>query len=87
MISNRRFALALATLTVSFAVPAAFAQEPAPEAKSLEKAFKEDSFSPYANRNFPSMVLWGDTHLHTMLSPGPLTLHDADFPVKIGLET
>ena len=25
-------------------------------------------FSPYAGRNFPSQVLWGDTHLHTAVS-------------------
>jgi hypothetical protein len=26
------------------------------------------SYSPYADRNFPTQVLWGDTHLHTALS-------------------
>ena len=25
-------------------------------------------YSPYAGRNFPTRVLWGDTHLHTMVS-------------------
>jgi hypothetical protein len=25
-------------------------------------------FSPYAGRNFPTQVLWGDTHLHTAIS-------------------
>jgi hypothetical protein len=35
---------------------------------SLEAAFNEDSFSPYANRHFPSQVFWGDTHLHTSVS-------------------
>jgi hypothetical protein len=25
-------------------------------------------FSPYAGRNFPTKVLWGDTHLHTAIS-------------------
>jgi hypothetical protein len=25
-------------------------------------------FSPYAGRNFPTQVLWGDTHLHTAVS-------------------
>ena len=68
VIGRTLFFTALATLTVSFAIPAVFAQEPPPEAKSLEKAFKVDSFSPYANRNFPSLVLWGDTHVHTMVS-------------------
>ncbi len=44
------------------------AAEPTPDAESLEKAFPENHFSPYANRNFPSRVFWGDTHLHTSLS-------------------
>lgn len=31
--------------------------------------FKEQSsYSPYANRNFPTEVYWGDSHLHTALS-------------------
>ena len=44
------------------------AAEPAPNAESLERAYPENRFSPYANRNFPSQVFWGDTHLHTSLS-------------------
>ncbi len=28
----------------------------------------EPEFSPYAGRNFPTRVLWGDTHLHTAIS-------------------
>jgi len=27
--------------------------------------FKKPSYSPYAGRNFPTQVYWGDTHLHT----------------------
>jgi hypothetical protein len=50
-----------------FAVPA-YAAEPPPDPESLEKAFKGSGFSPYADRNFPSQVYWGDTHLHTSLS-------------------
>jgi len=30
--------------------------------------FPGKTFSPYAKRNFPSNVYWGDTHLHTGLS-------------------
>jgi hypothetical protein len=44
------------------------AQEPPPEPASLEKAFREDSFSPYANRSFPSLALFGDTHVHSSIS-------------------
>jgi hypothetical protein len=42
--------------------------EPAPDASSLNKAFEGDSYSPYAARSFPSLPLWGDTHLHTSTS-------------------
>ena len=29
---------------------------------------KTEGYSPYAGKNFPTRVLWGDTHLHTKLS-------------------
>ena len=42
------------------------AQEPAPPAETLKEAFPaQKSYSPYAGRNFPTRVFWGDTHLHT----------------------
>ncbi len=34
----------------------------------MEAAYKEDSFSPYANRNFPSRPFFGDTHVHSSVS-------------------
>jgi hypothetical protein len=46
----------------------AYAQEPAPSADSLGAAFPARGYSPYANRDFPSRVFWGDTHLHTSYS-------------------
>ena len=43
--------------------------DPVPPAESLEGAFKaRQPFSPYAGRNFPTQVFWGDTHLHTGMS-------------------
>jgi hypothetical protein len=27
--------------------------------------YKAPGYSPYAGRNYPTRVLWGDTHLHT----------------------
>jgi len=36
--------------------------------EAVKNAIKAPSYSPYAGRNFPTMVLWGDTHLHTSLS-------------------
>ena len=39
------------------------------------------TYSPYAKRSFPAQVYWGDTHLHTALSP------DAGlFGNKLGLD-
>lgn len=38
-----------------------------PTKEGLE-AVAKPQFSPYAGRNFPTKVLWGDTHLHTAVS-------------------
>ena len=43
-------------------------QEPPPPRESLSGAFPKRSYSPYANRAFPTQVLWGDTHVHTAAS-------------------
>jgi hypothetical protein len=63
-------ALALASVFVVFQrAPNVMAQEPAPPAQDLEKAFpKKPPYSPYADRHFPERVYWGDTHLHTSFS-------------------
>jgi hypothetical protein len=47
----------------------AIAQDPTPPAETLEGAFPaQKHYSPYAGRNFPTQVYWGDTHLHTGMS-------------------
>ncbi len=62
-----RTALTMALLAI-LALPA-LAQAPVPSAESLEHAYEtKQAFSPYAGRNFPTAVYWGDTHLHTGLS-------------------
>lgn len=38
---------------------------PAEDAVPMKKV---DTYSPYAGRNFPTNVYWGDTHLHTAMS-------------------
>jgi len=45
----------------------AFAQI-APTKESLSGLYAGKAYSPYAERNFPDRVFWGDTHLHTGLS-------------------
>ncbi|MCA0871759.1 DUF3604 domain-containing protein [Seohaeicola saemankumensis] len=36
-----------------------------PSSESLGGLYPGKAYSPYAQRGFPSQVLWGDTHLHT----------------------
>jgi len=56
-------------LSVLILAPIAFAQDPPPPEESLEGAFPgENRYSPYAGRNFPTEVFWGDTHVHTGMS-------------------
>jgi hypothetical protein len=55
--------LALAVLTSPLV-----AQIPVIEEQAAEH-FKSRGYSPYADRGFPTQVLWGDTHLHTANSP------------------
>ena len=38
------------------------------DASSLHATAKKETYSPYAQRNFPDRPLWGDTHLHTAIS-------------------
>jgi hypothetical protein len=39
-----------------------------PSKESLSNLYPGKAYSPYAQRDFPSQVYWGDTHLHTGLS-------------------
>ena len=39
-----------------------------PTKESLSDLYPGKAYSPYAQRNFPDRVFWGDTHLHTGLS-------------------
>ncbi len=47
----------------------------------LSSAYTGKSYSPYAQRGFPSNVYWGDTHLHTSLS-----MDAGAFGNRLGLE-
>ena len=61
--------LLLIFIVSSILSAAALAGDPVPPREGLVDAFKEQKhFSPYAGRNFPTQVFWGDTHLHTELS-------------------
>jgi hypothetical protein len=39
-----------------------------PDRETLESLYPGNTYSPYAQRSFPSNVYWGETHLHTGLS-------------------
>ncbi len=57
--------------TVVFAAPVLAQDSPGLVAptEDAENAFpSQEHFSPYAGRNFPDQVFWGDTHLHTGMS-------------------
>ena len=64
----RHFLMALA-IGVSAAAPSiVLAQDHLPDKAGVAKTFGKKEYSPYAGREFPTRVLWGDTHLHTMVS-------------------
>jgi hypothetical protein len=44
------------------------AQDHLPDKAGVAAALGKKEYSPYVGREFPTRVLWGDTHLHTMVS-------------------
>jgi hypothetical protein len=68
--SDRKASTFVTTLALcAVAASSALAQDPVPPPESLEGAFPaQKHYSPYAGRNFPDQVYWGDTHLHTGMS-------------------
>jgi hypothetical protein len=61
------------SMTVLVGVTLAFSVQAETDWGNLDKktaaaGFGPKYYSPYAGRNYPTRVLWGDTHLHTMLS-------------------
>jgi hypothetical protein len=57
-------------LSLSLSLSSTWAQLPPPPdgAEALSARYPGKAFSPYAGRNFPSRIFWGDTHLHTDFS-------------------
>lgn len=45
-----------------------FAEEYTQDREQVSKSLITKHFSPYAGREYPTRVLWGDTHLHTAIS-------------------
>ena len=63
MTYTRRTALMLMAATV-LSGPA-LAQLPPPTDDAKDSFPAQKHFSPYVGRNFPTQLLWGDTHVHT----------------------
>src|SRR5688572_11513578 len=60
-----RRAVSAVLVTLALAGPS-LAQEAHPPAEVMKDVFREQkSYSPYAGRNFPTQVFFGDTHVHT----------------------
>ena len=59
--------LSLTILSLALACPATAQIKPSVE--SLQGLYPGKAYSPYVQRDFPSHVFWGETHLHTALSP------------------
>ncbi len=65
--------VALTISAVGFVLPvllakAAPGQDQIPRKEAVESAIAKEEFSPYAGREYPTNVYWGDTHLHTAVS-------------------
>jgi hypothetical protein len=62
-----------------------------PDIEILKGLYPGETYSPYAKRNFPDKLLWGETHLHTGLSLdaglfGNVTRHDVAYRLARGEE-
>src|SRR5262245_42859761 len=57
-----------AVVGLSAAAPQDAGQRKEPDNATLEQGFKEPGYSPYAGRNFPTQVYWGNQHVHTVIS-------------------
>ncbi len=68
------FVLCLTAFVIAHGAPAAAQSETHQvgemtlTTEDAESLFKAPGYSPYAGRNFPTRVYWGDTHVHTNLS-------------------
>jgi hypothetical protein len=62
------FFVVLAAIFFSLSGPAFADYAGSVKKEDVEGVFKAPGYSPYAGRNFPTQVYWGDTHLHTNLS-------------------
>ncbi len=65
---KQRLFITLLILSLLGAFSMTGAQEFSYDKEGVSKGFKKPGYSPYAGRNFPTQIYWGETHLHTGLS-------------------
>ena len=58
----------LAAAALAITLPAAAQDAGTVSAEDLASLYPGETYSPYANRSFPSNIYWGETHVHTGLS-------------------
>jgi len=71
MAPNKKIITATLVLNLSIALPVLGSDVIPSEDKVITNVVEgigQSDFSPYAGRNFPTQVFWGDTHLHTAVS-------------------
>jgi Protein of unknown function (DUF3604) len=61
-------ALGAMILFVIAAPAGVYGQNHTPDKATIVKSLGQTEFSPYAGRDYPTRVFWGDTHLHTAVS-------------------
>ncbi|UCH83073.1 MAG: DUF3604 domain-containing protein, partial [Candidatus Latescibacterota bacterium] len=68
MVCSKKIIVLIAAALVLLITMPALAQLPPPTKDQEVKFSGQKHYSPYAGRNFPTNVYWGDTHLHTGMS-------------------
>ena len=58
----------LAVCVLALPATNALAQDHTPNKEHVAELFGKQQYSPYAGREYPTRVFWGDTHLHTAVS-------------------
>lgn len=56
------------SLFLSLAPSAALAMDQMPSKEAVVAGIGQETYSPYAGRDYPTNVYWGDSHLHTEVS-------------------
>ena len=64
----RHILMALTICVLASTPSIVLAQDHLPDKAGVAATLGKKEYSPYVGREFPTRVLWGDTHLHTMVS-------------------